>query len=163
MPPLFVCIIAHCSSHNSNLILLADDKQKPITPSKSLSPFHIRFFFIEISFKKIKFLCFSIDEIFKELYTNRWTIQKHLDFDVFMITLVVNQNYMTEATNEYVITGNSALMRCVIPSFVSDFISLQNWQDEKGNVMVPSSTNNYGRQQQKSVACHLQLSNLHKP
>ena len=80
-----------------------------------------------------------------------------------MITLVVNQNYMTEATNEYVITGNSALMRCVIPSFVSDFISLQNWQDEKGNVMVPSSTNNYGRQQQKSVACHLQLSNLHKP
>ena len=76
--------------------------------------------------------------------------QKHLDFDVFMITLVVNQNYMTEATNEYVITGNSALMRCVIPSFVSDFISLQNWQDEKGNVMVPH-TNNYGRQQQKTL------------
>ena len=67
-----------------------------------------------------------------------------------MITLVVNQNYMTEATNEYVITGNSALMRCVIPSFVSDFISLQNWQDEKGNVMVPH-TNNYGRQQQKTL------------
>ena len=77
-------------------------------------------------------------------------VQKHLDFDVFMITLVVNQNYMTEATNEYVITGNSALMRCVIPSFVSDFISLQNWQDEKGNVMVPH-TNNYGRQQQKTL------------
>ena len=68
-----------------------------------------------------------------------------------MITLVVNQNYMTEATNEYVITGNSALMRCVIPSFVSDFISLQNWQDEKGNVMVPSSTNNYGRQQKNAL------------
>ena len=67
-----------------------------------------------------------------------------------MITLVVNQIYMTEATNEYVITGNSALMRCVIPSFVSDFISLQNWQDEKGNVMVPH-TNNYGRQQQKTL------------
>ena len=47
MPPLFVCIIAHCSSHNSNLILLADDKQKSITPSKSLSPFHIRFYFID--------------------------------------------------------------------------------------------------------------------
>ena len=82
-----------------------------------------------------------------------------------MITLVVNQIYMTEATNEYVITGNSALMRCVIPSFVSDFISLQNWQDEKGNVMVPH-TNNYGRQQQKTlrVICncliHTSLNNV---
>ena len=53
---------------------------------------------------------------------------------------------MTEATNEYVIMGNSALMRCVIPSFVSDFISLQSWQDEKGNVIV-AHNNNHGRQQ----------------
>ena len=68
---------------------------------------------------------------------------------VSIISLVVNQNYMTEATNEYVIMGNSALMRCVIPSFVSDFISLQNWQDEKGNIMV-ADNNNYGRQQIKS-------------
>ena len=64
---------------------------------------------------------------------------------VFIFSLVVNQIYMTEATNEYVITGNSALMKCVIPSFVSDFISLQNWQDDKGYIMV-SDSNNYGRQ-----------------
>ena len=63
---------------------------------------------------------------------------------------VVNQNYMTEATNEYVIMGNSALMRCVIPSFVSDFISLQSWQDERGNVIVASS-NNYGMQQSRTT------------
>ena len=50
---------------------------------------------------------------------------------------------MTEASNEYVIMGNSALMRCVIPSFVSDFVSVQNWQDETGNVLV-SDNNNYG-------------------
>ena len=62
---------------------------------------------------------------------------------------VVNQNYMTEATNEYVIMGNSALMRCVIPSFVSDFISLQSWQDEKGNIMV-ADNNNYGKQHRQS-------------
>ena len=68
---------------------------------------------------------------------------------VSFISSVVNQIYMTEATNEYVIMGNSALMRCVIPSFVSDFISLQNWQDEKGNIMIADS-NNYGRQQRKS-------------
>ena len=47
MPPLFVCIIAHCSSHNSNLILFADDKQTTITLPKSLSQFYITFF-IEI-------------------------------------------------------------------------------------------------------------------
>ena len=60
-----------------------------------------------------------------------------------IISLVVNQNFLTEASNEYVIMGNSALMRCVIPSFVSDFVSVQNWQDETGNVLV-SNNNNYG-------------------
>ena len=60
-----------------------------------------------------------------------------------IVSLAVNQNFLTEASNEYVIMGNSALMRCVIPSFVSDFVSVQNWQDETGNVLV-SDNNNYG-------------------
>ena len=51
---------------------------------------------------------------------------------------------MTEASNEYVIMGNSAIVKCVIPSFVSDFVSVQNWQEEpSGNVIVVNS-NNYG-------------------
>ena len=34
---------------------------------------------------------------------------------------------------EYVIVGNDAIMRCKIPSFVADFVSVVSWQDAEGN------------------------------
>ena len=37
------------------------------------------------------------------------------------------QPYESEAANEYVIRGNSALLKCVIPSFVADFIRVVSW------------------------------------
>lgn len=37
------------------------------------------------------------------------------------------QNYITEAENEYVIRGNSAIIKCKIPSFVADFVSVDAW------------------------------------
>jgi Down syndrome cell adhesion molecule-like protein 1 len=39
----------------------------------------------------------------------------------------VLQPYESEAANEYVIRGNSALLKCVIPSFVADFIRVVSW------------------------------------
>lgn len=35
--------------------------------------------------------------------------------------------------NEYVIRGNSAILKCSIPSFVSDFVNVVSWQDDSGN------------------------------
>ncbi|KAF7271148.1 hypothetical protein GWI33_015954 [Rhynchophorus ferrugineus] len=49
---------------------------------------------------------------------------------------VVAQSYEVEADNEYVIRGNSAIMKCEIPSFVSDFVQVENWQDSKGNTYL---------------------------
>jgi len=40
---------------------------------------------------------------------------------------VVIQNYVTEAENEYVIRGNTAIVKCKIPSFVADFVSVDSW------------------------------------
>lgn len=40
---------------------------------------------------------------------------------------VVIQNYVTEAENEYVIRGNTAIVKCKIPSFVADFVSVDAW------------------------------------
>lgn len=40
---------------------------------------------------------------------------------------MVTQFYMTEAENEYVIKGNSAIMKCKIPSFVADFVYVEAW------------------------------------
>ena len=45
----------------------------------------------------------------------------------------VTQNYVTEPINEYVIVGNDAIMKCSIPSFMSDFISVVGWTDNSGN------------------------------
>ena len=40
---------------------------------------------------------------------------------------------MTEAGNEYVILGNDALMKCEVPSFVSDLVQVHNWIDNENN------------------------------
>lgn len=43
---------------------------------------------------------------------------------------------------EYVIKGNSAVLKCSIPSFVADFVYVEAWIDEEGTELVPSD--NYG-------------------
>ncbi|KAL4143242.1 hypothetical protein QTP88_005598 [Uroleucon formosanum] len=45
----------------------------------------------------------------------------------------VHQSYEVEADNEYVIRGNSVIMKCEIPSFVADFVSVTHWVDSTGN------------------------------
>ena len=44
--------------------------------------------------------------------------------------LVVAQAYLAETHNEHVIAGNAAVVKCQIPSFVSDFVSVTAWTDE---------------------------------
>lgn len=50
---------------------------------------------------------------------------------------MVAQDYESDADKEYVIRGNNAIMKCEIPSFVADFVSVQSWQDSNGNVYYP--------------------------
>ncbi|XP_064216072.1 Down syndrome cell adhesion molecule isoform X9 [Tribolium castaneum] len=53
------------------------------------------------------------------------------------VRAVVAQSFEVEADNEYVIRGNSAVMKCEVPSFVSDFVQVENWQDSNGNMYLP--------------------------
>jgi len=39
----------------------------------------------------------------------------------------VLQNYITGAEDEYVILGNTAVMKCKVPSFIADFVSVESW------------------------------------
>lgn len=55
---------------------------------------------------------------------------------------MVTQNYITEAENEYVIRGNSAIVKCKIPSFVADFVSVDSWIDENDTTYSLFNTNN---------------------
>uniref|UniRef100_A0A1A9V523 Ig-like domain-containing protein n=1 Tax=Glossina austeni TaxID=7395 RepID=A0A1A9V523_GLOAU len=51
---------------------------------------------------------------------------------------VVNQFYEAEIMTEYVIKGNAAVLKCSIPSFVADFVRVESWIDEDGQVLTIS-------------------------
>ena len=55
-----------------------------------------------------------------------------------IIFSVVSQAYVSGAHEVYVIVGNSALVKCEIPSFVSDFVSVVSWVDNEGNEFFSS-------------------------
>lgn len=53
--------------------------------------------------------------------------------------LVVNQFYDPEILGkEYVMRGNAAILKCTIPSFVADFVSVTAWIDEDGTEYKPA-------------------------
>ena len=52
----------------------------------------------------------------------------------------VIQYYEVEADNEYVIRGNAAIMKCKIPSYISDFVSVDMWSDTDNNTFYPNAT-----------------------
>ncbi|XP_059477720.1 cell adhesion molecule Dscam2 isoform X24 [Neocloeon triangulifer] len=61
------------------------------------------------------------------------------------VRAVVSQYFVTEAENEYVIRGNSAVMKCKIPSFVSDFVSVEAWISDTGETYTVSSSQHDGK------------------
>lgn len=62
----------------------------------------------------------------------------------FPIFLVVRQDYSLKAEDEYVIRGNDVLVKCKIPSFVQDQLTIVNWVDNLGNVLSKDNINPFG-------------------
>lgn len=50
---------------------------------------------------------------------------------------VVAQYYDTDVNKEYAIRGNSAILKCVVPSFVADFVKVLSWHTDQGEEFVP--------------------------
>nr|XP_017031934.1 Down syndrome cell adhesion molecule-like protein Dscam2 isoform X38 [Drosophila kikkawai] len=48
------------------------------------------------------------------------------------VRAVVHQFYQTRVIDEFVLRGNSATLKCLVPSFVADFIDVEGWIDEAG-------------------------------
>lgn len=61
----------------------------------------------------------------------------------YLLFQVVNQFYDPEILGkEYIMRGNAAILKCTIPSFVADFVTVEAWIDEDGKEYKPSSEGN---------------------
>lgn len=66
-----------------------------------------------------------------------------LNYFIFtFIAIVVNQFYEAEIMTEYVIRGNTAILKCSIPSYLADFVRIESWIDDTNTVLTTSD--NYG-------------------
>ncbi|XP_029665487.1 Down syndrome cell adhesion molecule-like protein Dscam2 isoform X1 [Formica exsecta] len=52
---------------------------------------------------------------------------------------VVTQYYEAEVVSEYVIRGNAAILKCTIPSFVAEFVSVESWVGSDGSTFKSST------------------------
>lgn len=62
------------------------------------------------------------------------------------IVSVVSQAYAVNLMEEYVLRGNSAILKCHIPSFVSEYVSVNSWiisEDSKDIEIKLESAHNY--------------------
>ncbi|XP_023314212.1 hemicentin-2-like [Trichogramma pretiosum] len=53
------------------------------------------------------------------------------------VRAVVTQAYHPEIMTEYVIRGNSAILKCSIPSYVAEFVTVEAWISEDGETYLP--------------------------
>ena len=51
---------------------------------------------------------------------------------------MTNQRYEINILPESIIIGNDAIFKCSIPSFVSDFVFVENWIDSEKNQLGSS-------------------------
>lgn len=59
---------------------------------------------------------------------------------------MVAQAYAVNLMEEYVLRGNSAILKCHIPSFVSEYVTVVSWiisEDEKDVEIKLDSSNNF--------------------
>lgn len=57
--------------------------------------------------------------------------------------IVVNQHYIVEVYDEFVTAGSTAVLRCHVPNFIEEYVSVLTWREEPtGKTIQPS--NNLG-------------------
>lgn len=51
----------------------------------------------------------------------------------------MHQYYEAEVLTEYIIKGNSAILKCNVPSFVADFVKVEAWVSSEGLEFIAGS------------------------
>lgn len=52
---------------------------------------------------------------------------------------MVAQYYEADVNKEHVIRGNAAVIKCLIPSFVADFVDVVSWHTDQDESFYPST------------------------
>ncbi|KAG1678832.1 Down syndrome cell adhesion molecule-like protein 1 [Nymphon striatum] len=52
----------------------------------------------------------------------------------------VEQHYQVQVYNDYVIRGNTGVLKCQIPSYVKDYVSVTSWMRDDG-LQIEDATN----------------------
>ncbi|GIZ03332.1 down syndrome cell adhesion molecule-like protein Dscam2 [Caerostris extrusa] len=71
----------------------------------------------------------------RRLYNTIWWLSRLLSG----ILEIVNQKYEIRLSDEFVLRGNMALLRCPIPSFVSDYVKVTSWERIDGFLITLES------------------------
>lgn len=61
---------------------------------------------------------------------------------LFLFVTVVTQRYEVNVMDEHVLRGNTAIIKCHIPSFVADYVFVASWLENEDSEIYPS--NDYG-------------------
>lgn len=57
---------------------------------------------------------------------------------------MVHQFYQTRVIDEFVLRGNAATLKCLVPSFVADFVQIVGWISDDGKSYVAAQSDSYG-------------------
>jgi hypothetical protein len=71
---------------------------------------------------------------------------QHLfDYSEYLcLFLVVNQLYTVNVMDESILRGNTAILKCHIPSFVADYVFVSGWTSDDGDEYSVNSNQAYG-------------------
>lgn len=58
---------------------------------------------------------------------------------------VVNQYYEAQVYDMFVIKRNTAIFKCSVPSFVSDYIYVESWEATNGEKYYKPNNADFGR------------------
>lgn len=73
--------------------------------------------------------------------SNRTNIFLFPDHPYFYFHPAVLQAYEARVNDEFVLRGNTAILKCIVPSFVADFVHVMAWIMDNETVTAQENTN----------------------
>lgn len=79
-------------------------------------------------------ITFVLNTLFKTVGNSELLYFAHCDF--FFLHLVVEQSYQLRVNDEFVLKGNTAVLKCIVPSFIGDFLEIIEWVSDFGESFI---------------------------